>query len=62
MGAVVIQPNSRSNPTDKYRVTFYEDLIRYMNGAITSYAFTEWNTYQEAEAIRERINLLSLDY
>jgi hypothetical protein len=56
MSAIVIQPHSLSNPTDKFRVTFYQDWLNYFNGATTSYAFTTCDTYEEAKTIREKLN------
>lgn len=53
---VVIMPNSKSNPTDQYRVCDSDDWMKFHNGAASSYGFTSWNTYQEAEDARDKAN------
>jgi len=56
MSFIVQQPHSTTNPTDKYRVADSVDLMRFMNGASTSYAYLEFDTYQEAEKVRDEMN------
>lgn len=53
---VVIMPNSKSNPTDMYRVCDSDDWMKFHNGAAPSYAFTEHETYPEAEDARDKAN------
>lgn len=53
---VVIMPNSKSNPTDQYRVCDSDDWMKFHNGAALSYAFTEHETYIGAEKARDEAN------
>lgn len=57
MSFIVQQPNSNTNRTDKYRVADSDDLMRFINGAAKSYAYLEFDTYQEAETARDVANV-----
>lgn len=56
MAFVVQQPNTQTNDSDKYRVTDMHDWLNYVNGATTSYAFTSFDTYQEAKDAADKAN------
>lgn len=56
MAAVIQYPNSQTNKTDKYRVVDYQDLINFINGATTSYAYVAFDTYEEAEKAQKIMN------
>lgn len=53
---IILQPNSQTNPSDKYRVVFNDDWMRYVNGATRTYAFTAFDTYDEAETVADEAN------
>jgi len=56
MAYVVQQPHSVTNNTDRYRVVEFDDWLRYVNGASSSYACTSFNTYEEAKAAADIAN------
>lgn len=56
MSLVIQQPNSQTNPTEKYRVCDYEGWVAYINGATLSYAFVEYETYAEAWESTRRVD------
>jgi hypothetical protein len=56
MSFVVQHPHSRTNPTDKYRVCDSGDWTAFVNGATTSYAFTPFDTYEQAQKARNEAN------
>ena len=58
MSAIVMRPHSQTNPSDKFRVTHYQDWIHFINGATTSYGYVAFDTYEEAEKARDTINQL----
>lgn len=45
---LIIEPNCDRNDSDKYRLVDSVNYLRYHNGAVTSYAFTEHDTYDDA--------------
>lgn len=61
MIAVVLLPNSVTNSSDKYRVVWDGDWMHYANGARSSYAYTAYDTYDEAAAARDTMNVESND-
>lgn len=56
MNFVIQQPHSQTNPTNKYRVCDSRDWAAFINGATTSYAFTQFNTYEQAQRARDEAN------
>lgn len=57
MSFIVQQPHSNTNPTNKFRVADSADLMRFINGATKSYAYLEFDSYQEAETARDIANV-----
>lgn len=53
MSAVILQPNSNTNSSDKYRVVDSEEWAAAINGAKRFYAYTEHTTYEEAQRAQE---------
>jgi len=51
---VTLQPNSRTNPSDKFRVADYDEWIKYYNGDTDTYDFVEYETYEEAQDARQK--------
>jgi hypothetical protein len=54
--AIILQPNSQTNDSDKYRVTYSNDWTRFVNGATLGYAFIDFNTYEEAKKAADEMN------
>jgi hypothetical protein len=54
---VTLQPQSNTNPSDKYRVVDSSDWARYVNGATNTVAFAgQFDTLDEAIALRDKLN------
>ncbi|TDD97165.1 hypothetical protein [Actinomadura rubrisoli] len=56
MAFVILQPNSSTNPSDKYRVVDNADWMAFINGGTKRVAYTSHDTYEEAEKARDRAN------
>lgn len=57
MAFVVLQPNSLTNHSDKYRVVDHKDWAAFANKAVKTIAIAgEFDTYPEAVAERDRLN------
>lgn len=50
MSYVVLQPNSNSNPSDKYRVCEYGAWVEYVNGHVQDFDAFEFENSQDAYA------------
>jgi hypothetical protein len=59
MSFVVQRPHSVTNNSDKYRVTEYEAWGKFVKGAVKTYPFTSFDTYEEAEAACRESNRAS---
>lgn len=54
---MVLQPNSNTNPTDKYRVVDYDKWIDFRQGTRTRLDDVgEYRTYAEADRQRNTMN------
>ena len=54
---VVLQPHSRTNPTDRYRVVNYGEWLQYVNGAIPMLPVAgSFSTMAEAVDRRDALN------
>lgn len=56
MTFAILHPHSNTNPSDKYRVVDTANWTRFANGVAKAYAFTAWDTYAEAERVRDEAN------
>jgi hypothetical protein len=54
MAAVILHPHSLSNPSDKYRVAIFREVVDG-EAASTPY-LSEHNTYAQAETYRDMVN------
>lgn len=51
---VILQPNSKSNPSDKFRLADFDEWLDYHNGDSNEYNYVEYDTYEEAQDERKR--------
>jgi hypothetical protein len=57
MAFVVLQPHSRTNTSDKYRVVDHEAWVAFINGSAMVVPFAgQFDTYDEAKELRNRLN------
>lgn len=48
MSYIIIQPHSNSNPTGKFLVARFDDVMAFLNGLRRSYPHSVHNTYGNA--------------
>lgn len=53
---VILRPNSGTNTSNRFRLVNSDDWCAFVNGAKSAYAFTEFNTHDEAVAAQEKAN------
>jgi hypothetical protein len=53
---VILRPNSGTNTSNRFRLVNSDDWCAFVNGAKRAYAFTEFNTHDEAVAAQEKAN------
>lgn len=53
---VTLQPNSRSNASEKYRVTEWDQWLAYADEKASHYDYEEFASFGEAEARRDELN------
>lgn len=57
---VVLQPQSNTNPSDRFRVCHTNDWQAFVNGAKSAYAFVEFDDIESALRARDRMNISAL--
>ena len=53
---IVLQPRSKSNKSDKFRVTKYSEWLAFAFQGVISYNYTEFDTYEEAKTAQDEMN------
>jgi len=53
---VVLQPHSNTNPSGNHRVVWDQDWQKFVNGAASSYAFTDFPSHTDARKNADDLN------
>lgn len=51
---IVLYPHSKTNNSDSYRVVDNQEWVSFVNGAKSTYAYLEFDTYWQAEEARDK--------
>ncbi len=53
---IVLLPQSRTNPSDKYCVVEYNEWLAYVNEEVDEYDYVEFDTFEVAEKFKDESN------
>jgi hypothetical protein len=53
---VILQPHSNTNPSENHRVVWNTDWQNFVNGAASSYAFTDFPSHADAQKVVNDLN------